>query len=112
MSNETKWTPGPWLRDTASGLSCDVRASSGRKVALCWGLSTTRAAMENRPGYRAECNANASLIAVAPEMYILLEAATCPSCDGSGAFYQGDGDVTQCQWCYERDAALAKARGE
>lgn len=59
MSAHTK---EPWIRDTASGLNCDVRAESGRKVALCWGLSTTKAAMANSPAYRAECDANASRI--------------------------------------------------
>ena len=102
MSTEQKWTPGPWLRDTASGLSCDVRASSGRKVALCWGLSTTRAAMENRPGYRAECNANAHLIAAAPELYDALEALL----DSPYADPHGEKERMAAR------AALAKARGE
>lgn len=52
-----KHTPGPWLRDDLSGLDCDVRAASGRK---------------DRADYRAECDANAHLIAAAPE---LLEVA-------------------------------------
>ena len=69
----SKHTPGPWLRDTASGLSCDVRASNGRKVALCWGLSTSRAAKANSPAYRAECDANARLIAAAPELLVALQ---------------------------------------
>lgn len=64
----TKHTSGPWLRDTQSGINCDVRAASGRKVALCWGLSACNTL---RPAYRAECDANAHLIAAAPE---LLEA--------------------------------------
>lgn len=63
-----KHTEGPWLRDATSGLSCDVRATNGRKVALCWGLSTSRAAKSNSPAYRAECDANARLIAAAPEL--------------------------------------------
>ncbi len=31
----------------------------------------------------------------------LLEAAQCPCCDGSGAYYDNYGEVAQCQWCYE-----------
>ena len=65
-----KHTPGPWHRDARSGPGCDVRAASGRKVALCWGLASNNAS-NYRPGYRAECDANAHLIAAAPD---LLEA--------------------------------------
>lgn len=68
--NAKKHTPGPWLRDDCSGLDCDVRAASGRKVALCWGLASNNAT-NYRADYRAECDANAHLIAAAPE---LLEA--------------------------------------
>lgn len=62
-------TRGPWLRDTMSGMSCDVRAASGRKIALCWGLSTTKAANQNTAAYRAECDANARLIAASATSY-------------------------------------------
>ena len=31
----------------------------------------------------------------------LLDAALCPCCDKSGAYYDNYGDVHQCQWCYE-----------
>lgn len=31
----------------------------------------------------------------------LLGAAVCPNCDKSGAYYDGQGEVCQCQWCYE-----------
>ena len=58
-------TPGPWLRDTKSGINCDVRAESGRKVVLCLGLRT---ANPNEPKYRDECDANAKLIASAPDL--------------------------------------------
>lgn len=42
----------------------------------------------------------------------LLGAARCPNCDGSGAIPHGptpDGDweAEQCQWCYEKQEALA-----
>ena len=32
----------------------------------------------------------------------LISAASCPCCDGSGAYYDGLGEVCQCQWCYEK----------
>ena len=67
---EMKHTPGPWIRDVHSGIDCDVRAANGRKVALCWGLASNHAT-NYKPQYRAECAANARLIAAAPE---LLEA--------------------------------------
>ena len=69
----SKHTIGPWLRDASSGIRCDVRSASGRKIALCWGLSTSRAARNNRPEYLAECDANALLIAAAPELVSLLD---------------------------------------
>jgi hypothetical protein len=31
----------------------------------------------------------------------LLDAALCPCCDKSGAYYDNYGEVRQCQWCYE-----------
>ncbi len=31
----------------------------------------------------------------------LLDLAVCPCCDKSGAYYDGYGDVCQCQWCHE-----------
>ena len=36
----------------------------------------------------------------------LLELATCPQCDGSGAVPDGYDGCYQCQWCYEREQAL------
>jgi hypothetical protein len=30
----------------------------------------------------------------------LLDAALCPCCDKSGAYYDNYGEVQQCQWCY------------
>ena len=38
----------------------------------------------------------------------LFKVASCPCCDGSGGFYDGDGEVCQCQWCFERNAILAQ----
>jgi len=31
----------------------------------------------------------------------LLSIAKCPNCDGSGAYYDNNGEVCQCHWCYE-----------
>ncbi|WP_148316759.1 hypothetical protein [Achromobacter xylosoxidans] len=67
----TNHTPGPWARDTGSGFGCDVRAENGRKVAATWGINNGD---PNRPAYRAECDANARLIAAAPELLEALES--------------------------------------
>lgn len=45
------------------------------------------------------------------KLFILLRAAKCPACDGSGAIPHGpmpDGswEAQQCQWCCERVEAL------
>ena len=42
----------------------------------------------------------------------LLLLGKCPDCNGSGAYYDNMGGVCQCQWCYERDAALNASKGE
>lgn len=68
----TNHTPGPWVRDTGSGFGCDVRAENGRKVAATWGINNGD---PHRPAYRAECDANARLIAAAPELLEALEIA-------------------------------------
>jgi hypothetical protein len=62
----TNHTPGPWVRDTGSGFGCDVRAENGRKVAATWGINNGD---PHRPAYRAECDANARLIAAAPDYH-------------------------------------------
>lgn len=55
----SKHTPEPWVRDRTSGIKCDIRAACGRMIALCWGLSTSKAAMRNTKEYREVCDANA-----------------------------------------------------
>ena len=69
---------------------------------------------DSRDRYRKERDAALECEAAlaAPELYVLLEIAACPCCDGSGAYYDGYGEVCQCQWCDERTKVIAKARGE
>ena len=120
---KAKHTPGPWFRDTRSGLNCDVRAKSGRNVALCWGLASNNAT-NYRADYRAECDANAHLIAAAPELLSELEAAhqiirnalaimTPDQKCAWGAKNETDGvsgeGTTRAN---ERQAAISKAKGE
>lgn len=66
-------TPGPWLRDRTAGLRCDVRAASGRKIALCFGLADPRKRKgesieqyrERYEAYRKRCDADAVRIVAA-----------------------------------------------
>ena len=103
--NAKKHTPGPWLRDDCSGLDCDVRAASGRKVALCWGLASNNAT-NYRADYRAECDANAHLIAAAPELLEALQLGK-DFLIGSTAWTQAQVDELTEKIC----AAIAKATG-
>lgn len=99
-----KHTPGPWLRDASSGMKCDVRAANGRNVALCWGLAANHES-NYKVRYRAECDANAHLIAAAPD---LLEAAQAAwNCIGELPPTQARVEVAQLL-----QAAIEKAIGE
>ena len=40
-------------------------------------------------------------IAKIQELLKLIDAAVCPCCDKSGAYYDDMGEVRQCQWCHE-----------
>lgn len=41
----------------------------------------------------------------------LLKQVQCPQCeDKSGAFYDNQGNVHQCQWCYEANDTLERLR--
>ena len=87
MSNETKFTAGPWVAGDISdydGTTTITGGITGRKICQI--------------GYsKPEDDANIDLIAAAPEMYAMLEAIEAgngqPNCD----------DIL---------ALLAKARGE
>ncbi len=109
-------TPGPWHRDRESGVRCDVRSESGRKIALCWGLSTSRAAQANSASYRAECDANARLIAAAPELLEALrqlEMAVLHNGDwDDGCFYHNGTSAPELQRPLDdARAAIAKVEG-
>lgn len=65
--NESKHTPGPWIRDRESGFDCDVRASNGRKVASV-NVQCMAKTKKQFDGRKSENEANARLIAAAPEM--------------------------------------------
>ncbi|GEK49210.1 hypothetical protein PRZ61_10655 [Halomonas pacifica] len=64
MSNETKWAPGPWRCDQRQIIAPRSEESRGGLVATCRGSGHTRSI----------ANANARLIAAAPELYDCLQA--------------------------------------
>lgn len=67
---KSKFTPGPWVRDLKAGYVCDVRASSGRKIAVTGGMTNSHSQETWE-----ENNANAHLIAAAPELLHACEGA-------------------------------------
>ena len=101
MTDQPKWTPGPWRYDRTNGSpTTGEHMIAGAK-----------------PGYLAEVRdcgsgdvrANAHLIAAAPELAEAVRAALAISDK-----YVGDeGRTAECQAVYDQcAAALAKARGE
>ncbi len=87
--DEPKFTPGPW--HISDDMSDPVYITTARRK-IC--------SIDYNAPYD-ESDANAALIAVAPEMYGLLERL-------SHALYAEDGD----RWAEEINWLLAKARGE
>jgi hypothetical protein len=84
MSNETKWTPGPWVVCPAGDIWSENLVSLVADI-------------------YSPVEANASLIAVAPELYAMLSRAR----HAAGDDYSCSEDLLE-----EIDAVLAKARGE
>ena len=98
---EAKFTPGPWRVDE---LFCaDIQAPDGLDVATCcpWTL--------NRHTYGEEAEANANLIAAAPDMYEALEAAILEYGKPGGPWNVPSSPGT---WIDKAKAAIVKARGE
>jgi len=98
MASETKFTPGPWSKGSRNRdcvwLQGKKEPGNGMGEEFDW----------------IDCNseANASLIAAAPDLYIELQML-CNCIEGSGL-----GDLppeVEAQISFSRDA-LAKARGE
>ena len=108
MTDQPKWTPGPWRYDRTNGSpTTGEHMIAGAK-----------------PGYLAEVRdcgsgdvrANAHLIAAAPDMATVLEYYADQFCEGfckdlpQAGTYQPEMDL-DCSGCKAR-AALAKARGQ
>lgn len=92
------WTPGPWSYDGTGPhnvFGCDILSSGGDSIAGSWhGRSDT-------------AQANAHLIAAAPDLYGALEWAR-EALKSANIILAGQ-DREDCSFI---DAALAKARGE
>lgn len=120
--SDTKFTPGPWKANdtnihagnehivTAWGL--EGRVSDERNEGESW-LQMRERTDPSRKEAEMEGIANAHLIAATPDMYKWIESEHCPNsnCDNNGAINHGD-ELEQCQWCYERNEILMRARGE
>ena len=65
-----------------------------------YALEQTDVTMECLVAERARTKSQQVEIA---ELEGLIVAAQCPCCNGDGAYYDGNGEVCQCQWCYETE---------
>jgi rubredoxin len=124
-----KWTPGPWLvvKDQAfhkltvrGGVSAQFLA--GCRDICGWREHKTGAKRGESPrwtGFDSEDEANANLIAAAPQLYEALDNLICPRCDTrigclvlSRAIVSTIDVNAQCRECGAARKALARARGE
>lgn len=101
MGSETKWTPGPWSRipgvDAGEGVS--IQDSRNVPVARC-AQPSVFANGDVKTISAKERNANANLIAAAPEMYDIAERMA--------ELLNQWGSPIVAEW----NAVAAKARGE
>ena len=112
-----RWTPGPWRRDRR----CNTHVVAGADRGIC----STAGYMSNEieaDKLQQESEANAHLVAAAPELYEALdEALHIISTATPDAFHNGvtdptgsldEGDVRTGQFIEQSHALLARARGE
>ena len=99
--SETKFTKGPWKATYDSQLQALIQIYS-TEAHLPVAVLPDRGTVEAMP----EIEANANLIAAAPDMHEALECACDKYCIG----YAGD-SLVKCEDCVIRKA-LRKARGE
>lgn len=96
MSVEPKFTPGPWKVARTGGLFPAIYGRSKREPICVFAIGDDFDVFKNH-------EANAHLIAAAPDLYAALYAAE--------PYFQGEYDYDHPQFVRLR-AALAKARGE
>jgi len=105
MINQTKWTPGPWR---VSSESPRIIQKDYRAIGSDAGFLIASTMGRDNSGFYAseqEADANANLIAAAPELYDVCERLL------DAVPYVSEYDVPMGLWDDIR-AALAKARGE
>jgi len=90
--SETKWTPGPWIFSGLSSTGIGYVNARLQTIAQAWDFP--------------EAEANARLIAAAPDLLEALESAM--RWIGSLTDWEGAGDPDVDKW----REALAKAKGE
>jgi hypothetical protein len=101
--NATKWTPGPWQ------IGSDFTTLAGDRKTTLWGSDGNQAVTLIQSGlvkWEEQADANANLIAAAPELYAALEDAF------SDLNLYWRGDFTNRALAMKIQAALSKARGE
>lgn len=101
--------------DGESWLAMRIRTGGDRLLAAAEAEANARLTAAAFTSYQKHC---ADPVAAAEgdllgEALILLGAANCPQCDGSGTCVAsgrgGDPEPYQCEWCYRTRALLAKA---
>ena len=98
-SASPEWTPGPWVVDDPA-RPWNVRGPKGLVARMVYERASDR-----------EGNANARLIAAAPNLYAALEAINARL--SANPERTLDGAIRDMDWCAaEARAALAKARGQ
>jgi hypothetical protein len=119
--NATKWTAGPWQ------IGSDFTTLAGDRKTTLWGSDGNQAVTLIQSGlvkWEEQADANANLIAAAPELYAALQtmidymleshAGELESCHEGDAEMAGEAPeaCSYCQAIADARAALAKARGE
>lgn len=103
MSNETKWTKGPWVSHE-HGVGELIVYDALDQTCICSLIDCDESlAWKHDYSVSEEGRANAQLISAAPELYEALQ--TCLDCLGDE--FALPGDIID-----DAEAALAKARGE
>lgn len=110
--SETKFTPGPW--HVQKGFNTIFTTSDPAKQT---GITIAIAkVLDDQVGSQSECNANASLIAAAPDLYEALKEVLLAERLGTRppeTAMQAEEKLDRIKYAVNKaEAALAKARGE
>ena len=102
------------IEDEKEVLKQALKSNTARMVSECKGLRLSNKLISAGASQDREHNSQLTrdrdtLRQANAELVILTQAANCPQCgDKSGAYYDNQGAVHQCQWCAEVNQALAK----